>query len=256
MRALEKNIKGFNILELLVVLVIVGLISAFAYPNISSWTQERETRNAVQKIKTLMTNINSQVQRGKYGFVQVIIQDTTDNDKESEFFNKQVVIVKSKGMKMNKLMTMVNDGDDQWNSDAGITKWCGVSEIDTDYVEYWDDEGSEDGIVAEVGYYKFANIAVNFRNKIGAICFSSDGTWYSGAEEFLSVSDVDKEVSIDSVFFICVRQEAESVCEIGQTEAVPSPATEENNQPIFSVSWSRFGNITLEKWSGNGWTLQ
>ena len=256
MRALEKNIKGFNILELIVVLVIIGLISALAFPNISSWTKERETRNAVQKIKTLMTNINSQVQRGKYGFVQVIIQDTTDNDKESEFFNQQVVVVKSKGMKMNKLMTMVNDGDDQWNSDAGITKWCGVSEIDTDYVEYWDDEGSEDGIVAEVGYYKFANIAVNFRNKIGAICFSSDGTWYSGAEEFLSVSDVDKEVSIDSVFFICVRQEAESVCEIGQTEAVPSPATEENNQPIFSVSWSRFGNITLEKWSGNGWTLQ
>ena len=256
MRALEKNIKGFNILELIVVLVIIGLISALAFPNISSWTKERETRNAVQKIKTLMTNINSQVQRGKYGFVQVIIQDTTDNDKDSEFFNKQVVIVKSKGMKMNKLMTMVNDGDDQWNSDAGIEKWCGVSEIDTDYVEYWDDEGSEDGIVAEVGYYKFANIAVNFRNKIGAICFSSDGTWYSGAEEFLSVSDVDKEVSIDSVFFICVRQEAESVCEIGQTEAVPSPATQENNQPIFSVSWSRFGNITLEKWSGNGWTLQ
>ena len=256
MRALEKNIKGFNILELIVVVVIVGLISALAFPNISSWTKERETRNAVQKIKTLMTNINSQVQRGKYGFVQVIIQDTKDNDKESEFFNEQVVIVKSKGMKMNKLMTMVNDGDDQWNSDAGIEKWCGVSEIDTDYVEYWDDEGSEDGIVAEVGYYKFANIAVNFRNKIGAICFSSDGTWYSGAEEFLSVSDVDKEVSIDSMFFICVRQEAESVCEIGQTEAVPSPATEENNQPIFSVSWSRFGNITLEKWSGNGWTLQ
>ena len=256
MRVQQKNIKGLNILELLVVLVIVGLISALAFPNISSWTKERETRNAVQKIKTLMTNINSQVQRGKYGFVQVIIQDTKDNDKESEFFNEQVVIVKSKGMKMNKLMTMVNDGDDQWNSDAGIEKWCGVSEIDTDYVEYWDDEGSEDGIVAEVGYYKFANIAVNFRDKIGAICFSSDGTWYSGAEEFLSVSDVDKEVSIDSMFFICVRQEAESVCEIGQTEAVPSPATEENNQPIFSVSWSRFGNITLEKWSGNGWTLQ
>ena len=256
MRVQQKNIKGLNILELLVVLVIVGLISALAFPNISSWTKERETRNAVQKIKTLMTNINSQVQRGKYGFVQVIIQDTTDNDKESEFFNQQVVVVKSKGMKMNKLMTMVNDGDDEWNDDNGNTKWCGVSEKDTAYAEYWDDEGVEDGAVAEVGYYKFANIAVNFRDKIGAICFSSDGTWYSGAEEFLSVSDVDKEVSIDSVFFICVRQEAESVCEIGQTEAVPSPATEENNQPIFSVSWSRFGNITLEKWSGNGWTLQ
>ena len=256
MRALEKNIKGFNILELMIVIAIVGLISALSFPNIASWTKERDTRNAAQKIKTLMTNINSQVQRGKYGFVQVFVQDTISPYEEDG--GKQVVILKSKGMKMNKLMTMVNDGDDQWNSDAGIEKWCGVSEIDTDYVEYWDDEGSEDGIVAEVGYYKFANIAVNFRNKIGAICFSSDGTWYSGAEEFLSVSDVDKEVSIDSMFFICVRQEAESVCEIGETDGIPTAAAKENNQPIFAVSWSRFGNITLEKWSNsqNDWILQ
>ena len=110
MRVQQKNIKGLNILELLVVLVIVGLISALAFPNISSWTKERETRNAVQKIKALMTNINSQVQRGKYGFVQVIIQDTKDND-----LDKQVVVVKSKGMKMDKLMTMVNDGAHIWN---------------------------------------------------------------------------------------------------------------------------------------------
>ena len=251
MRALEKNIKGFNILELMIVIAIVGLISALSFPNIASWTKERDTRNAAQKIKTLMTNINSQVQRGKYGFVQVFVQDTISPYEEDG--GKQVVILKSKGMKMNTLMTMVNDGAHRWNDENGNTKWCDADETNTDY---WDDQGSIDGLVPEVGFFKFENIAVNFRNKIGAICFSSDGTWYSGAEEFLSVSDVDKEVSIDSMFFICVRQEAESVCEIGQTEAVPSPATEENNQPIFSVSWSRFGNITLEKWSGNGWTLQ
>ena len=103
MRALEKNIKGFNILELMIVIAIVGLISALSFPNIASWTKERETRNAAQKIITLMTNINSQVQRGKYGFVQVFVQDLKDEDDET----KQIVIVKSKGMKMNTLMTMV-----------------------------------------------------------------------------------------------------------------------------------------------------
>ena len=251
MRVLEKNIKGFNILELIVVVVIVGLISALAFPNISSWTKERETRNAAQRIKTLMTNINSQVQRGKYGFVQVFVQDLKDEENET----KQIVIVKSKGMKMNTLMTMVNDGAHEWNGDNGNTKWCDVDETNTDY---WDDEGSEDGIVSEVGYFKFENISINFRNKIGAVCFSSDGTWYSGAEEFSSESGTDKEVSVDSVFFLCVRKVAESVCEIGQTDGFPSAATKENNQPIFAVSWSRFGNITLEKWSNskNGWTLQ
>ena len=250
MRALEKNIKGFNLLELIVVVAIIGLISALAYPNISSWTKERETRNAAQRIKTLMTNINSQVQRGKYGFVQVFVQDLKDEDDD-----KQIVIVKTKGMKMNTLMTMVNDGAHVWNGDNGNTKWCDVDETNTDY---WDDGGSEDGIVPEVGYFKFENIAVTFRNKIGAVCFSSDGTWYSGAKEFISESDVDKEVSVDSVFFLCVRKVAESVCEIGQTDGFPTATTKENNQPIFAVSWSRFGNITLEKWSNseNDWILQ
>ena len=251
MRALEKNIKGFNILELMVVIAIIGLISALSFPNIASWTKERETRNAAQKIKTLMTNINSQVQRGKYGFVQVFVQDLKDEDDET----KQIVIVKSKGMKMNTLMTMVNDGTHVWNDDNGNTKWCDADEANTDY---WDDQGSEDGIVSEVGYFKFENIAVNFRNKIGAVCFSSDGTWYSGAEEFSSESVADSEVSVDSVFFLCVRKVAESVCEIGESDGFPSTATKENNQPIFAVSWSRFGNITLEKWSNskNDWTLQ
>ena len=251
MRVLEKNIKGFNILELMVVIAIIGLISALSFPNIASWTKERETRNAAQKIKTLMTNINSQVQRGKYGFVQVFVQDLKDEDDET----KQIVIVKSKGMKMNTLMTMVNDGEHEWNDDNGNTKWCDADETNTDY---WDDKGSEDGIVSEVGYFKFEDIAVNFRNKIGAVCFSSDGTWYSGAEEFMSESAADSEVSVDSVFFLCVRKLAESVCEIGETDGLPTSATKENNQPIFAVSWSRFGNITLEKWSNseNDWILQ
>jgi len=253
MRALEKNIKGFNILELMIVIAIVGLISALSFPNIASWTKERDTRNAAQKIKTLMTNINSQVQRGKYGFVQVFVQDTISPYEEDG--GKQVVILKSKGMKMNTLMTMVNDGNHQWNDDNGNTKWCDADETNTDY---WDDQGSIDGLVPEVGFFKFENIAVNFRNKIGAVCFSSDGTWYSGAEEFMSESAADSEVSVDSVFFLCVRKEAESVCEIGETDGLPTAAAKENNQPIFAVSWSRFGNITLEKWSNsqNDWILQ
>ena len=46
MRAQEKNIKGFTILELLVVIVIISVISAAAYPNFSSWQKERQVRAA------------------------------------------------------------------------------------------------------------------------------------------------------------------------------------------------------------------
>ena len=69
MRALEKNIKGFNILEVLIVLVIIGVVSAAALPNFNSWRKEREVRNAAVQIKDLFTHITSQAQRGHYAFV-------------------------------------------------------------------------------------------------------------------------------------------------------------------------------------------
>ena len=46
-----KNIKGFNILELIVVIVIISVLSAAAYPNFSHWRKERATRSAAIEIK-------------------------------------------------------------------------------------------------------------------------------------------------------------------------------------------------------------
>ena len=76
MRLLEKKTKGFTLLELLVVIAILGILSATAYPNISSWIKERKVRKAAEKIKNLISSINTQVQRGSYEFVQVrLIED-------------------------------------------------------------------------------------------------------------------------------------------------------------------------------------
>ena len=53
MRVQDEKIKGFNVLELLIVIAIIGVLSAVAYPNFSDWRKDRETRSAVVKIKSL-----------------------------------------------------------------------------------------------------------------------------------------------------------------------------------------------------------
>ena len=79
MRVQDEKIKGFNILELIIVLVIIGVISGLGYPEFSKWRVEREVRSSVVKIKSLMEGINAQVQRGQYAFVQVHIEETAEN---------------------------------------------------------------------------------------------------------------------------------------------------------------------------------
>ena len=228
MQVLEKNIKGFNLIELLVVIAIISVISAAAYPNFSSWKKAREVRGAAIKIKSLFTNINSQVQRGLYGFVQVEVRASTTGDK---------AVVISKGMKLSKLASKINNSDDDWNTD--LTSRCA---LDQD----WDDDGmNSDGLKSsklEVNFLKFDNIAVNFEDKSGTVCFSKDGTWYSAAEQFES----------SGVFFIC--EGANIKCDVKED----GDPNNENHDNLFALNWSRFGNVTLEKWSKSksGWVLQ
>ncbi len=222
MQVQEKNIKGFNLIELLVVIAIISVISAAAYPNFSSWKKAREVRGAAVKIKSLFTNINSQVQRGLYGFVQVEVKATKTGEVE----------VISKGMKLSNIVKKINDSEDDWNTDQTLR--CAL-------VQDWDDEGNKSNKL-EVNSLKFDDIAVNFEKKSGTVCFSKDGSWYSTAEEFDS----------SGAFYICEGKEIK--CDI-KDNGDPNDLDHDN---LFALNWSRFGNITLEKWSKSKseWILQ
>ena len=216
MRALEKNIKGFNLLELLIVIVIMGFVSAVAYPNLSGWSKERKARGAAIKIKSLIEKINAQVQRGNYAYVQV-------------FFNAgtTMVEVKSRGMKISTLNSKINDGGNVWNADA--TSRCNIIS-DT----YWDDDPDEVDIM-EVQKIELEEVMVNFEG-ISAVCFSKNAKWFSGAGTF--VTGAGDDIAIDERIFVCLRLSGINTCRVDETSGIPADTSDKN---LFSVD--RFNDL-------------
>jgi prepilin-type N-terminal cleavage/methylation domain-containing protein len=230
MRVQDEKIKGFNVLELIIVIAIIGVLSAVAYPNFSEWRKDRETRSAVVKIKSLIEGINAQVQRGQYAFVQV---DVEEDD---------VLIVTSKGMKPKTLATLLNNGKSGW--------WVKPNErCNTVDKAYWDEDPDPDRnqIIdldkIEVRQIVLDNVATTWRDKKGAVCFGKNDQWYSGNGELVSSSGDD--VIVDSYLFICNRSNTRSQCDIDNVTG--EPTTEHDH--LYVIEWSRFGNIKLEKWN-------
>ena len=224
MRAQEKNIKGFTILELLVVIVIISVISAAAYPNFSSWQKERKVRGAAVEIKNLFINISSQVQRGMYAFVQVdVVEDETG----------QFLTITSKGMHMDTMLTRARN-EDGWTTSMDTR--CAQTQP-------WDDAGSPTNKKLEVDQLVYDNITINFTedDRGGTVCFSKDGTYYSYTG-----------LLADTFFYICSRSATNKSCIV--TGGIPDAGLED----VFAINWSRFANITLEKWSKTktDWVLQ
>ena len=231
MRVRDEKIKGFNVLELLIVIAIIGVLSAVAYPNFSDWQKDRETRSAVVKIKSLIEGINAQVQRGQYAFVQVHVSEDDG------------LIVASKGMKPKTLATLLNNGESDWW--VKPNERCKI----TDEAVYWDEDPdpNRDQIIdldkIEVRQIVLDNVATTWREDKGAVCFGKNDQWYSGNGKLVSSSGGD--VSVDSYLFICNRSRTRSQCDIDNYTGVPTT----EHDYLYVIEWSRFGNIKLEKWN-------
>ena len=88
----KQNIKGISLVEMLVVLTIIGAIAGVGFPNFSKWQVDRKVRAASEKIATVFTLATSQVERGAYPYVRVLIQSgvkiSAHGITQEEFSNK------------------------------------------------------------------------------------------------------------------------------------------------------------------------
>ena len=97
--------KAFTIIELLVVLVIIGIFSAIAYPNISNWITNREVKKEVYDVVNLINERKSEVMNGKYGMVQIRLRPGVEiyNMSQDDFFNTYKGINANNRFKTNKI---------------------------------------------------------------------------------------------------------------------------------------------------------
>ena len=237
MRVLDEKTKGFNILELIVVLLIVGIVSALGYPEITKWRKDREVKSFAIATKTLIEGVVAQVQRGQYAFVQVRV-DEEQSDVEGS--NDRVLTITSKGMKPETLANLLNDPESDWRTN--IAGRCNIEDGD-----YWDADGGIDDLI-EVRSIDVENLATTFRGQIGAICFGKNDQWFSGAGQ-LETGGIP-----DGALFICDISAIRNIC---QVDDEGNPPADVEHKYLYSIEWSRFGNVALDRWNENaGWVNQ
>ena len=130
MQVQDEKIKGFSVLELIVVVVLIGIVSAIGYPNFAEWRKDREVRAAAVDIRSLIEGINAQVQRGQYVFVQVHVRagsadgGCTDETVEEDEVTQDGICVTSKGMDAKTLGDKLNTNNDFRDNPANRCNIC------------------------------------------------------------------------------------------------------------------------------------
>jgi len=219
----KQDIKGFSLLELLVVVVIVAIISAVGYPNFMDWRKDREVGAAAENVSSMISGIVAQTQRGSFPYVQFTFGITRGVDEK---------IFKTKGMSQKSLGSTLN---------AGNTLNCDIVNSGV-----WDNH--------EVHVYQ-AEVAVH-KDTSGAVCFSKDGSYYGSSGSLASNPNVAIRGTTTSNYIVICDLDQYDIN--GDSKIGPNGQCNLSTlqQPAYLVEWSRFGGINLFKWSGSEWTIK
>ena len=254
MQTQQKKIKGFTLLELLVVVIIIGSISAIGFLPFKNWRSDRLARAGAVAVSSVIQDIYSQVQRGHYSFAQFRVHSEGEGDDETWF-------ISSYGMETKNFTTLMRN---KYDSSNNLTEFHVFGERCKTNLQYegkimWDDQGYPI-TSADKASKKLTVSSYEIDDKLslgvpgnelaeGTICFSKDGSYYAAYGMFLgnSFGGDDKfgggdesgiigEFKIIEELYICQAEDGAESCSL---------STGQEN--FYSIKWSRFGNIDMQK---------
>ena len=245
MQMQQKKIKGFTLLELMVVILIIGTVSTLGFTPFQKWRSDRMVRAGAVKVSSIIQDIYSQVQRGHYSFAQFRIHPVTDDGKKTWF-------ISSYGMETENFTILVRNKYDASNNKTEFHKFetrC-KSDLKWEGNIMWDDQGypitssdekSKKLTVTSHEIEDKLSIGVPGNDSLeeSTVCFSKDGSYYAADGMFLDLCGEDEdgcEPSAIEELYICQAEDGASTCNL---------TTGQDN--FYSIKWSRFGNIEMQK---------
>ena len=208
-------------MELLVVISIVGIISAVGLPNFLEWNADRKIRILSEKASAMINSATTQAQRGSYPFISFYMSQNNGN-----------IIFHTRGFTKKKLSETLNSGllPQCKTGNNYYSKISGTNE----YIDYYEGEGA--------AHYSPLP-------KEAAVCFSQDGSYYSYKNLANNNVTLEGRTSNQYVIFCKTTNASKNANKC----PISSPLLE---QPAYLVEWSRFGNVTRYKFNGNTWSRQ
>ena len=218
----KQNIKGFTLLELLVVVAIVGIISAVGYPRLDTWISKNRVIAEAEKIHSLISLVTSQVERGYYPYAMIQFETGSPTVIKAQgvtqtTFNKRIKKPGAPAIACEK-------SDFTGWLDGGTKEW---QEISTHTMH-------EDTFLDKLSQAS--------QSKEKTICFSKGGKYFKEPSGLHWVV-FDKDQNRSTANYITICHVNSQICDTQNKKFDP-----DEDYDAYLVKYSRFGLVEKYRW--------